>query len=197
MTDADNANRIQWEKLYEEMKGCRKCGLCDSRRNVVIGRGGKNPQVLFVGEGPGENEDIQGLPFVGQAGKLLDHALNGLMFSEGSYYIANIVKCRPPGNRAPTGEEAEACLPFLRRQLVLLRPKVIVCLGGVAAKYIVDQDAKITRIRGQWIDKKGWLVMPTFHPAALLRDEGKKEFLWRDLKKTKQKLEELEAGGFR
>ena len=184
--------RAQWDKLAEDVKICRKCQLCDSRRNVVIGRGGADPKVLFVGEGPGESEDIKGLPFVGQAGKLLDYALNGLMFDEGSYYIANILKCRPPGNRTPSDFEAEMCLPFLRRQMLLLKPVIIVCLGGVAMKYIVSREETITRARGRWIDKKGWLIMPTFHPAALLRDESKKEEVWQDLKKVKLKLDELQ-----
>ena len=193
----DKGNRIsdemsiQWEKLTEDVNNCRQCELYKNRRNVVVGRGGKLPKVMFVGEGPGENEDLQGLPFVGQAGKLLDYALHGLMFSEDSYYITNIVKCRPPGNRVPSDVEAEKCLPFLRKQLMLLKPSIIVCLGGVALKYIVDKNERITRVRGQWINKKGWLILPTFHPAALLRDESKKELVWQDIKKIKQKLDDI------
>ena len=178
----------QWEKLIAEMNSCRRCSLCEYRTNVVVGRGSINPRVLFVGEGPGENEDLQGLPFVGQAGKLLDFALMAHMFSENTYYIANVVKCRPPKNRAPSDEEAEMCLPFLRRQLQLLNPEIIVCLGSVAMRHIISKEEKITKIRGQWVEKKGWQILPTFHPAALLRDPGKKELMWLDLGKVRQRL---------
>jgi DNA polymerase len=146
---------------------------------------------MLIGEGPGEQEDLQGLPFVGSAGKLLDLLLDALPIRKGDYYIANIVKCRPPGNRVPLEEEAEKCLPFLRNQVSLIRPKIIVCLGATAMKYIIDRNAKITQIRGQWVERKGFWIMPTFHPAALLRDESKKVLMWEDFKKVKQKLEEL------
>ena len=189
----DHTDRKQWVLLEESIKACKQCGLCETRRNVVIGRGECTASILMIGEGPGENEDRQGLPFVGQAGKLLDSALKGLRFAPDSYYIANIVKCRPPQNRAPTDEEAEVCLPFLRQQLRLIKPKIIVCLGGVAVRHIIGKDFKITRIRGEWIDRKGWWIMPTFHPAALLRDEDKKIDMWQDLKKVCQKYNELKS----
>ena len=189
----DNAGHNQWVLLEESIKNCKHCGLYETRRNVVIGRGENTASILMIGEGPGENEDRQGLPFVGQAGKMLDSALKGLRFEPDSYYIANIVKCRPPQNRAPSDEEAEACLPFLRQQLRLINPKIIVCLGGVAVRYIIGKDFKITRIRGEWIDRKGWWIMPTFHPAALLRDEDKKIDMWQDLKKVYQKYNELKT----
>ncbi|MDP4180888.1 MAG: uracil-DNA glycosylase [Bacillota bacterium] len=182
---------LEWEELIKECSGCQKCSLGRTRKNIVIGRGNVNAPILFVGEGPGEQEDNQGKPFVGPAGKLLDLLLNALLFREADYYIANIVKCRPPGNRVPLDEEAEKCLPFLRNQVYLMRPQIIVCLGSTAMKYIVDKDAKITQIRGNWIERKGYWIMPTFHPAALLRDDSKKIQMWQDLKKVKQRLEEL------
>ena len=186
MMDGDN-----WEKLNEDIGGCNRCALCETRTNVVIGRGCITAKLLFVGEGPGENEDLQGLPFVGRAGQLLDFALLGLMYPEDSYYIANIVKCRPPQNRAPMDEEADACLPFLRRQTRLINPKILVCLGAVAVRHILGREHKITKIRGEWFDRKGLLILPTFHPAALLRDENKKALMWLDLKKAKAKLDAL------
>jgi uracil-DNA glycosylase family 4 len=162
---------------------------------VVIGRGNVNAPLMLIGEGPGEQEDKQGLPFVGPAGKLLDLLLCALDINKEQYYIGNIVKCRPPGNRAPLDEEAGQCLPFLRNQVALIKPKLIVCLGATAMKYIIDRDAKITQIRGQWVERKGYWIMPTFHPAALLRDQSKKALMWEDMKKVKQKLEEM-GGSF-
>mgnify|MGYP001262249784 CR=1 FL=1 len=182
---------LDWEELIKECNNCRKCGLSNTRTNVVIGRGNPKATILLVGEGPGEQEDKQGLPFVGPAGKLLDLLLSALMFKEEDYYIANIVKCRPPNNRVPLDEEAEACLDYLRNQLLLIRPKIIVCLGSTAAKHIIGKDIKITQIRGQWVEKKGYWIMPTFHPAALLRDQSKKILMWEDFKKIKRKLDEI------
>lgn len=180
-----------WDKLRDDIDGCRQCALCETRTNAVIGRGCMEARVLFIGEGPGESEDLQGLPFVGRAGKLLDLALLGLEFPDASYYIANIVKCRPPGNRAPTDDEAAACLPYLRRQTRLIAPKILVCLGAVALKHIIGPEHKITQIRGEWFERKGLLIMPTFHPAALLRDDGKKAFMWMDIKKARAKYDEI------
>jgi DNA polymerase len=182
---------LDWEKLIGECSGCLKCGLGKTRKNIVVGRGNVNAPLLFVGEGPGEQEDKQGLPFVGPAGKLLDALLDALQISKDQYYIANVVKCRPPGNRVPADEEAEKCLPYLRNQVYLIKPKIIVCLGATAMKHIVDKGAKITQIRGAWIERKGYWIMPTFHPAALLRDESKKILMWQDMKKVKQRLDEL------
>jgi len=182
---------LGWEELIGECENCRKCSLGDTRTNVVVGRGNRNAVMLFVGEGPGEQEDKQGLPFVGPAGKLLDLLLSSLMIKESNYYIGNIVKCRPPENRTPLDAEAEACLPFLRNQVALIKPRIIVCLGATAVKHIIDRDARITKIRGQWIEKKGYMIMPTFHPAALLRDESKKILMWEDFKKVKLRLDEI------
>jgi uracil-DNA glycosylase len=182
-----------WEQLSSECEKCRKCSLGYTKTKTVIGRGNIHAPLLLVGEGPGKQEDEQGLPFVGPAGKLLDLLLDGLMINEKDYYIANIIKCRPPENRVPTDEEAEKCLPFLRMQVKLIKPKIIVCLGATSLKYIVDREAKITQSRGQWIERKGFLIMPTFHPAALLRDPSKKVLMFEDFKKVREKLAMLRS----
>mgnify|MGYP000515989585 CR=1 FL=1 len=182
---------LDWEELLETCKGCCKCDLGKTRTNMVFGRGNKDADILMIGEGPGEQEDLSGIPFVGAAGKLLETLLKAQMINEEQYYIANIVKCRPPRNRVPTEQEAERCLPYLRNQVYLIKPKIIVCLGGTAVKYVVDKNARITRIRGQWIERKGYWIMPTFHPAALLRDESKKVLMWKDFKKVKQRMDYL------
>jgi DNA polymerase len=180
--------------LCDEIGGCKLCSLYETRTNAVIGRGSRDADILFIGEGPGENEDLQGLPFVGRAGRLLDYALCGLSFPDESYYIANIVKCRPPSNRAPSDEEAEICISYLRRQTRLISPKIIVCLGAVAVRHIIGREHKITQIRGSWLNRKGLYIMPTFHPAALLRDENKKALMWLDLKEAKKKYDEIAQG---
>ena len=182
---------LVWDKLVSECNSCSKCALGDTRTNIVIERGSRNAPVMFIGEGPGEQEDRQGRPFVGPAGQLLDLLLDGLMFDENDYYICNIVKCRPPNNRVPSDDEAECCLPFLRNQVALVKPKIIVCMGATAMKHVIDREARITRIRGQWLERKGYWMMPTFHPAALLRDESKKELMFEDVRKVKLKLDEI------
>lgn len=182
---------LNWEELMSACSSCKKCVLGNTRNNIVVGRGNVNAPMMLVGEGPGEQEDKQGKPFVGPAGHLLDLLLDALMFEKEDYYIANVVKCRPPGNRVPTEGEAESCLPFLRNQVALVRPKIIVCMGSTAMKYIIDKNAKITQIRGQWVERKGYWIMPTFHPAALLRDESKKVLMWEDLKKVRDKFNDI------
>lgn len=182
---------LDWETLERACASCRKCDLCEGRTNVVIGRGSRTAEILFVGEGPGQNEDEQGLPFVGKAGELLNLALEGLAYPEESYYIANVVKCRPPKNRNPLPEEAEACMPYLRAQFSLIKPKIVVCLGSIALKNLIDEKAGITASRGQWLEKKGVLFMATYHPAALLRDESKKADFWHDLRTVREKYDEL------
>lgn len=182
---------LPWDQLNMVCKGCQSCELGKGRTNIVVGRGNIKAPVMFIGEGPGEQEDLQGQPFVGPAGQLLDVLLDALLFKADDYYIANIVKCRPPNNRVPNDEEAEKCLPYLRNQVALIRPKIIVCLGSTAAKYVISKDIKITRIRGQWIEQKGYLIMPTFHPAALLRDASKKTLLFKDIKEVKIKLNSI------
>ncbi len=182
---------LQWNELLNECNNCSNCDLASTRTNVVIGRGNVNAKVMFIGEGPGEQEDVHGLPFVGPAGKLLDILFEAIGLEEDDYYIANIVKCRPPSNRVPTDSEAEQCLPLLRNQFALIRPQIIVCLGNTAARHIIGKEQKITQIRGQWIERKGVYMMPTFHPAALLRDQSKKELLFKDIKAVKQKLDDI------
>ncbi len=180
-----------WEELTDMCENCKMCRLSDTRKNVVIERGNRNAPLMFIGEGPGEQEDIQGRPFVGRAGKLLDLLLEALGIKEHQYYITNVVKCRPPGNRVPSEEEAQTCLPYLRNQVFLVRPQIIVCLGATAMKYIIDRNAQISKIRGCWIERKGYWLMPVFHPAALLRDESKKILMWEDFKKVKQRLDTI------
>lgn len=179
---------MDWDNLIKIISNCTKCPLAQGRTNVVVGRGNRNAPVLFVGEGPGANEDAQGLPFVGQAGRLLDLALQSTGFTKEDYYIANVVKCRPPENRNPLPEECAACLPYLRAQFKLIKPKIIVCLGSVASTNMIDKEAKITAIRGKWIERGGVLFTATYHPAALLRDPSKKIVMWRDLKSVWDKL---------
>ena len=183
---------MTWEELENAAKNCKSCGLCAERHNVVIGRGSKTPgKILFVGEGPGENEDRQGLPFVGQAGRLLDLALDAAGYSAEDYYIGNVVKCRPPQNREPLPEEISRCLPILRAQFVLLQPKIVVCLGAVAAKALINPEAKISAIRGTCTEKGGTKFFATYHPAALLRDESKKMDFYRDILEVKRIYESL------
>ena len=182
---------FSWEVLEGACHSCAKCRLSETRTNVVIGRGNKNADIMFIGEGPGEQEDLQGLPFVGPAGKLLDKILLAAGFSLDEVYIANIVKCRPPGNRDPLESEREACMNYLRYQLMLVRPKIIVCLGRVAAQAIIDRDFKITRERGQWTERKGYYITATYHPSALLRDETKKRPAWEDFQDIRKKYIEL------
>ncbi|MBD9220088.1 MAG: uracil-DNA glycosylase [Clostridiales bacterium] len=181
-----------WETLEGACLNCRKCRLWETRTNVVIGVGNRNADIMFVGEGPGQQEDLQGEPFVGPAGKLLDKMLASIGLDREKVYIANIVKCRPPGNRDPHDDEQEACMNYLRYQLVLVKPKIIVCLGRIAATAIIDKDFKITRQHGQWTERKGYWFIATYHPSALLRDESKKRPAWEDLKLIRAKLDEIE-----
>lgn len=180
-----------WEELEASIINCNKCKLYENRRNIVFGEGNKHAKVMFIGEGPGADEDIQGLPFVGKAGQLMNKAFEGLNIDRSNVYIANIVKCRPPANRVPTDEEAGVCLNYLRNQVVLIKPKIIVLLGSTALKNILGKEYSITSERGKWIEKKGIFYMPTWHPAALLRDENKKIEFWKDLKMVKSKAELL------
>ena len=181
-----------WETLEGACLNCRKCRLWETRTNVVIGVGNRNADIMFVGEGPGQQEDLQGEPFVGPAGKLLDKMLASIGLDREKVYIANIVKCRPPGNRDPHDDEQEACMNYLRYQLMLVKPKIIVCLGRIAAMAIINKDFKITRQHGQWTERKGYWFIATYHPSALLRDESKKRPAWEDLKLIRAKLDEIE-----
>ena len=173
-----------FEELENGIQNCSKCKLCKNRTNIVLGVGNKNAKLMFIGEGPGADEDIQGIPFVGKAGKLMDMAFQGLGIYREKVYIANVVKCRPPMNRNPEQDEMNACLDYLRNQVMLVKPDVIVLLGSVALKAILGKEYSITASRGKWVDKKGIKYMPTFHPAALLRDESKKISFWKDLKEV-------------
>jgi len=177
------------EELEENVKKCNKCTLCKNRKNTVLGTGNINSKIMFIGEGPGADEDIQGLPFVGKAGKLMNQAFLGLGINRDDVYIANVVKCRPPNNRNPEKDEINACMDYLRNQVIIVKPKIIVLLGNIALKSILGDEYGITKARGKWIEKKGILYMPTFHPAALLRNEKMKIDFWNDLKKVIEKLE--------
>lgn len=180
--------------LTQLERGCRTCRRCDLRAGctqVVFGEGNPHARLMFVGEGPGQQEDVHGRPFVGAAGQLLDRILAAVGIKRDEVYIANVVKCRPPGNRLPTWEEAEACLPHLIAQIQAIRPKIIVCLGALATQALIDRKARITRVRGTWFKRDGIMYMPTFHPAALLRDEMKKRPVWEDMKKVKEALDRL------
>ncbi len=180
-----------WEALEKECLACRECSLWETRKNVVFGVGSRDAEVLFIGEGPGANEDEQGEPFVGRAGKLLDDMLAIIGLRRESVYIANIVKCRPPENRDPLGVEQDACIGYLRRQTALLRPKIIVCLGRISAMKIIREDFRITREHGQWFEKAGVLMTATFHPAYLLRDPRKRPESFDDLKALQAKIREV------
>lgn len=177
-----------WEDLEKSIIGCKKCKLCNNRTNIVFGTGNREADVMFIGEGPGADEDMQGIPFVGKAGKLMNMAFEGLDIDRSKVYIANVVKCRPPANRNPEDDEAFACLDYLRNQVMLVKPKIIVLLGSVALKNILGKDYGITASRGKWIERKGIMYMPTWHPAALLRDDNKKIEFWQDLKLVKEKM---------
>ncbi len=181
-----------WEELEKSIENCKKCKLGDTRKNIVFGVGNKNADLMFIGEGPGADEDEQGEPFVGKAGKLMDKAFIGLGIKREEVYIANIVKCRPPQNRNPEADEATACMDYLRNQVLLVKPKIIVLLGSVALKNILGEEYGITKARGNWIEKNGIQYLPTWHPAALLRDETKKIDFWKDLKLAKKMLDEIE-----
>lgn len=175
------------EELKNSIKDCNKCKLCKNRKNIVFGDGNINADIMFIGEGPGADEDEQGVPFVGKAGKLMDQAFIGLGIDRSNVYIANIVKCRTPQNRNPEDDETISCLNYLRNQVMIVKPKIIVLLGSIALKNILGKEYGITSSRGKWIEKKGILYMPTFHPAALLRDDSKKIDFWKDLEQVAKK----------
>lgn len=185
--------RTSWPDLMQSMRDCQRCGLCRGRTNIVPGEGNPAADLMFVGEGPGQEEDRQGRPFVGPSGELLTKMIHAIGMERSECYIANIVKCRPPGNRNPAPEEAAQCIDFLRQQTALIRPKVMVLLGRVACRYILKEDIFITRDHGVWFERKGIWFMPTFHPSALLRDPSKKRDAWEDFKKIRDKLHELKT----
>lgn len=180
------------EEIKKECQDCRKCGLCADRTNVVFGTGNPNAEVIFIGEGPGENEDLQGEPFVGRAGKLLDLMLDAVDLSrKKNIYIANMVKCRPPKNRDPLPEEQDQCIEWLRAQVAAIKPKIIVCVGRIAGMKLMDPNMKITKQHGEFVEKNGVLMMATLHPAALLRDPRKKPEAFDDFLKLRDKINEI------
>ena len=183
---------MEWTELQQACSNCTRCGLCETRRNVVFGVGSESADIMFVGEGPGEQEDLQGEPFVGPAGKLLDDMLSIIDLDRRSNcYIANIVKCRPPRNRDPMETEQDACIGFLKNQIALLRPKILVCLGRIAAMRLIREDYRITREHGQWVQKDGIWMTAIYHPSALLRDLGKRPETFDDLLGIRDKVKEL------
>jgi uracil-DNA glycosylase family 4 len=183
---------MDWQELRAECTGCRNCELCKTRQHVVFGQGSETAKILFVGEGPGQSEDEQGLPFVGRSGQLLDKYLYAIDLDRSrNCYIANIVKCRPPQNRDPLPEEREACMPWLREQFRLLRPQIVVCLGRIAAQAMIRPDFAITREHGQFYDKGGVAFMATFHPAALLRNPAQKPDAFADFCALREKIAAL------
>ena len=183
-----------WNGLKQACYGCTRCGLCETRQNVVFGFGREDADVMFVGEGPGEQEDLKGEPFVGPAGKLLDDMLSIIDLNrQENCYIANIVKCRPPRNRDPQETEQDACIDYLRNQVALVKPKIIVCLGRIAAKRLIDPDYRITRQHGQWVQRNGIWMTAIYHPSALLRDVGKRPETFDDLLSLREKIREVQA----
>jgi len=180
------------DELKKQCLECRGCGLCETRTNVVFGTGRPDARVMFIGEGPGENEDLQGEPFVGRGGKLLDLMLDAVGLSrERNIYIANMVKCRPPKNRDPEDEEVQACRPWLTEQIRLVKPKLIVCLGRIAAQRFIGPNYKVTVEHGQWKPMGDMLVTGTFHPAALLRNPNQKPDAMEDFFALRDKIKEL------
>ncbi len=184
---------LEWNQLEEICHSCNRCGLCQTRHNVVFGVGPKDADVMFVGEGPGEQEDLQGEPFVGPAGKLLDDMLSIIDLSRENCYIANIVKCRPPRNRDPLETEQDACIGYLRNQVALIKPKIIVCLGRISAQKLIDPQFRITRQHGTWVERNGIWMSAMYHPSALLRDVSKRPEAFDDLIGLREKIRQIEA----
>lgn len=184
---------LDWDSLMQTCQTCAKCALCETRHNVVFGVGPRNADILFVGEGPGEQEDLQGEPFVGPAGKLLDDMMSIIDLNRENAYIANIVKCRPPRNRDPQEAEQDACVDYLRNQVALIQPKIIVCLGRIAATRLIRPDFRITREHGTWTERGGVWITATYHPSALLRDVSKRPDAFDDLLKIREKIKETKA----
>lgn len=183
---------VNWEQLENLCSSCTRCGLCQTRNNTVFDGGSRNAKIMLVGEGPGRQEDLQGKVFVGPAGQLLDKMLASINLTRDDVYISNVVKCRPPQNRDPRPAERVSCLPYLRAQLVLVKPKIIVCLGRVAAQAIIKPDFRITTEHGIWTERAGYFMTATYHPAALLRYPDNKRAAYEDLLKIREKLDSFE-----
>lgn len=182
-----------WQNLEQVCMQCTKCGLCETRNNVVFGVGLREADVMFIGEGPGEQEDLKGEPFVGPAGKLLDDMMSIIDLNRKNSYIANIVKCRPPRNRDPLETEQDACIDYLRNQVALIKPKIIVCLGRIAAMRLIRPDFRITREHGTWTERNGIWITAIYHPSALLRDVTKRPETFDDLLSIREKIRETGA----
>lgn len=180
-----------WERIYADCTSCTACALSETRTNCVFGKGNKKASVLFVGEAPGENEDKTGMPFVGRAGKLLDEYFDAVGIDKNDIYIANILKCRPPKNRDPLPSEEDACIDFLNRQIALIKPKLIVCLGRISAKRLISKSFKITTEHGAWFDFDGVPITAVYHPSLLLRDPRKKDEMLADMKMISERLKNL------
>lgn len=172
------------EDIRKDLGDCKRCGLCTGRHNIVFGAGNPNARLLFVGEGPGHDEDMQGIPFVGPAGQLLTKIIEAMKLTRQDVYICNVVKCRPPGNRNPAEDEIRACIPFLERQIAAINPEFIIGLGGIAVQSLLNTTKGITKIRGQWTTYQGVKFMPTFHPSYLLRNPEKKREVWQDVQQV-------------
>jgi len=184
---------LQWEDLIAQCDRCTNCRLCHTRSNVVFGVGRRTADIMFIGEGPGEQEDLQGEPFVGAAGKLLDNMLSIIDLDRSNSYIANIVKCRPPRNRDPEEDEQSACIVYLMNQIALIQPKIIVCLGRIAARKMIRDDYRITKEHGTWICRDGVWMTAIYHPSALLRDLSKRPETFEDLLSIREKMKEVYA----
>lgn len=182
---------MTWEELSEACEKCKKCSLCQTRTNTVFGCGNREADLMFVGEAPGESEDASGIPFVGRAGKLLDKYLEAVDIYRESVYIANILKCRPPKNRDPLPEEQDMCIEYLREQVRLIRPKIIVCLGRIPAMKLIRPDFRITREHGVFVKKGAFEICAVYHPSLLLRDPSKRAEMLTDMKAVKNKLDNL------
>ena len=182
-----NCSDMSFEQMQNEINNCNRCKLCDSRTNTVFGEGNPKAELMFIGEGPGRDEDEQGRPFVGKSGQLLTKMINAMGYRREDVYIANVVKCRPPNNRTPLPNEAEVCMPFLLRQIEIIKPKVIILLGAVPLKYLLNKTG-ITKIHGEWFDFNGIKTIASFHPAFLLRDPRQKKPAWEDLQKAMKVL---------
>ncbi|HNW86126.1 MAG TPA: uracil-DNA glycosylase [Candidatus Limiplasma sp.] len=184
--------KTSWTQFSDALSECAACRLCENCRQKVPGQGDPNAPLMLIGEGPGEQEDKQGLAFVGPAGQLLTKMLEAIQLPRNRVYICNIVKCRPPNNRTPLPDEMAACEPHLLAQWALVQPKVVLLLGATAVKGVLGENYRITRCRGQWFERRGTPILATYHPSALLRDQNKKYEAWADLKLVRQKLMELE-----
>ena len=184
--------KMTLDELEVKCKNCTACELCQGRTNLVFGVGKKDADIMLIGEGPGENEDLQGQPFVGRSGQLLDKFLASVDLSRNkNVYIANMVKCRPPHNRDPKPEEQEQCIRWLREQFKIIKPKIVICVGRISAQRLIDKDFKVTKQHGEFIDKNGTLFMGTYHPAAILRNPNNKELAFGDWLRVRDKIEEL------